>query len=102
MKKLISEPEIRRAALRELASSPDGTRSTSDLIQTLTVRMEPEGKDAELAQGRSDTYFSQKVRNLVSHRNQGPGLERMGYASYSIIKEGWTITELGKAYISAR
>lgn len=102
MTKLISEPDVRRAALRELQTAPMGFRSTTDLIVILTSKMSPQGKDSEFAQGRSDTYFSQKVRNLVSHRMQGPGLERMGYADYDSFLEGWTITEKGKTYIQSR
>lgn len=102
MEKLISEPEIRRAALKELAASANGKMSTSRLIEVLTKSMNPVGRDAEIALGRSDTYFSQKVRNLVSHRNQGPGLEVSGLAYYDPVLEGWEITEKGRKYIAGR
>ncbi len=45
--------------------------TTSDLIRELTAILEPDGHDDEILAGRNDTYFSQKVRNLVSHRTFG-------------------------------
>lgn len=50
-----------------MARREDGYITTTDLISQLTDVMRPEGVDAEILQGRSDTYFSQKVRNLKSH-----------------------------------
>ena len=47
----------------------DGPASTTDLIRELTALFNPTGEDAEILAGRSDTKFSQKVRNLKSHRN---------------------------------
>ena len=43
--------------------------TTSDLIKELTKLFNPTGEDAEILAGRNDTKFSQKVRNLVSHRS---------------------------------
>lgn len=95
-----SEAQIRREALKELANSTSGTLTTSELITRLEDRLKPTGKDAEIADGRSDTYFSQKVRNLVSHRNQGPGLVARGYASYDGNNESLTITDSGRISIA--
>jgi len=97
---LISEAEIRDQALVALAASPKGHLTTTELIDILTDTMNPTGKDAELADGRGDTYFSQKVRNLVSHRNDGKGLDTTGYADYDPDYEGWTITQAGRKYAS--
>lgn len=91
-----SESQIRHEALKELSNSKSGTLTTSELIKKLEQRLAPTGKDAEIADGRSDTYFSQKVRNLVSHRDQGPGLVEMGYASYDPNNESLTITDDGR------
>ncbi len=55
--------------------------TTSDLIAELTDLMHPSGEDAEILDGRKDSKFSQKVRNLVSHNT----LERLGYATYQSI-----------------
>ena len=91
-----SESQIRVEALRELAKAPNGTLTTSQLIKQLEARLRPTGKDAEIADGRDDTYFSQKVRNLVSHRDQGTGLAARKFANYDSDSESWTITDLGR------
>lgn len=92
-----TEADIRRAALKELVAAPGCTLTTSKLIEKLTLRLGPTGRDAEIAYGRSDTYFSQKVRNLVSHRNQGTGLQARGLADYDSQRESWTLTRLGRS-----
>ncbi|WP_300434931.1 hypothetical protein [uncultured Mameliella sp.] len=94
----ISESDVRDAAIRELAASPTGSLTTSELIESLTMTMEPTGQDAEILDGRGDTYFSQKVRNLVSHRNQSTGLQARGLAEYDANNESWTITNAGRKY----
>jgi hypothetical protein len=96
-----TEEQIRNEALKELAASPTGTLTTTELIALLEKRLSPTGKDAEIADGRSDTYFSQKVRNLVSHRDQGTGLESRGLAHYDADGESWTITEEGRGWSAA-
>ncbi|MFQ6551751.1 hypothetical protein AAD018_005320 [Aestuariibius insulae] len=93
---IYTEGMIRKEALKELDSHPRGTLTTSELIQALELRLKPTGKDAEVADNRSDTYFSQKVRNLVSHRAQSTGLVHQGLAVYDPDNESWAITELGK------
>jgi hypothetical protein len=94
----ITEAEIRAAALAELAKSPSGRLTTSQLIDRLIDRMSPTGHDAEVAANRSDTYFSQKVRNLVSHRDVGTGLQARGLAVYNSEDESWIITDDGRAH----
>ncbi|WP_296763184.1 hypothetical protein [Sediminimonas sp.] len=97
----ISEQEIRDGALIALSASKSGRLTTTELIDILEKEMNPTGHDAELADNRSDTYFSQKVRNLVSHRNDGQGLESNGYAVYDSDYEGWEITESGKKRVQS-
>ena len=46
----------------------NGSVSTTELIKELTNVFNPIGEDAEILLGRKDTKFSQKVRNLKSHR----------------------------------
>lgn len=66
---------------------------TSILIHRLTAMMSPTGHDAEIIEGRSDTHFSQKVRNLKSHDT----LEDLNLASYN---DGiWTMTDRGRKYL---
>jgi hypothetical protein len=94
----ITESEVRASALAQLAKSPSGRLTTSQLIDCLTDRMSPTGHDAEFAPNRGDTYFSQKVRNLVSHRDIGTGLQARGLAVYNSEDESWTITDDGRTH----
>lgn len=77
-----------------MSKSDGGFISTSDLIAGLTRIMHPTGIDAKILSGRSDTYFSQKVRNLKSHDT----LQRKEYATN--ISDGFQITPQGKALIA--
>lgn len=65
--KRITESQLVLPALYLMSKSVNGFVSTSDLISGLTEVLHPTGVDAEILSGRSDTYFSQKVRNLKSH-----------------------------------
>lgn len=90
-----TERELVLPALALLDLSPAGL-TTSDLIRELTVILKPDGQDAEILAGRNDTYFSQKVRNLVSHRTLvGPGLE-----TYDAARQHHAITPAGRRYLA--
>ena len=93
----IPEAKVRVAAMKELLAAPGCRLTTSQLIEKLSKRMTPTGHDAAIAVNRSDTYFSQKVRNLVSHRNQTTGLQASGYADYDAPSESWTLTKMGRS-----
>lgn len=86
-------PALRSAALL------GGTITTTQLIQALTDEFEPSGLDAEIMDGRQDTYFSQKVRNLVSHRDTSTSMFTRGYASYHAASESISITGAGRAFL---
>lgn len=90
-----TEQQLRREVLVELSNSSSGTLTISELIDRLETRLEPTGHDAEIIENRSDTFFSQKVRNTVSHRHTGTGLETNGLAVYNADAETWTITSEG-------
>jgi len=94
----IRERDLIIPALKAAASRPDGYISTSDLVTALEEEFEPDGQDAEILEGRQDTYFSQKVRNLVSHRNTVTSLFTKGYAEYT--GNGIRITEAGRAFLA--
>ncbi|WP_076646456.1 hypothetical protein [Pontibaca methylaminivorans] len=96
---LYTEKQIREQALKALSTAPGGKLTTTQLIETLTKIMKPQGRDAEIIEGRGDTFFSQKVRNLVSHRDDGCGLQASGLAEYNADDEGWTITAKGRAAV---
>jgi hypothetical protein len=92
----ISEPELVAPALELLSQQDDGFLRTSDLIGSRAVRFPPHGKDAEIAINRSDTYFSQKVRNLVSHRYSPNSFIHRGLAEYDRRRRGLRITAVGR------
>lgn len=71
-----------------------GSITTSQLIDELTTLLKPEGIDAEILNGRNDTYFSQKVRNLKSHDT----FDRDGLATYT--GNGFAITAKGRLLVS--
>lgn len=98
----VPESDLVRPVLQALADSPTGFLKTSNLIAAMEAQFAPEGEDAEILEGRSDTKFSQKVRNLVSHREGGGGLEAMGYATYNSRRRGLQITDAGRAYITGK
>lgn len=80
-----------------LLDQSGGQLSTSKLINDLTIKLEPTGKDAILIAGRNDTHFSQKVRNLVSHRT----LDKLNFADYNPNLRGLVLTEKGKQHLEA-
>ncbi|RKY07764.1 MAG: HNH endonuclease [Planctomycetota bacterium] len=72
----ISEPELILPALYVIRQRNGVT--TSQLINELATLMKPSGEDLKILSGRTDTKFSQKVRNLVAHFT----LEKPGYVTY--------------------
>lgn len=68
---IYSEEDLIIPALFELYLNPDGM-TTAMLVRALSVALKPEGTDAEILFGRNDSRFSQKVRNLISHKRLHP------------------------------
>lgn len=64
----ITEKELIIPALRLIAEQTKGL-STTELIQLLRQELKPSDKDLEILKGRNDDVFSQKVRNLISHKS---------------------------------
>ncbi|OOX91179.1 hypothetical protein AAID95_00825 [Campylobacter coli] len=62
-----TEKEIGCQAIKVVINKP-GIK-TSELIVNLIEIMKPDGEDMEILKNRQDTKFSQKVRNLVSHKS---------------------------------
>ena len=50
---------------------------------------------------RSDTFFSQKVRNLISHKDSPNNMIAKGYAEHDAEKEGLRITNKGRAFLAS-
>jgi hypothetical protein len=98
-KRRISERELVFPTLRLLDASDAGWMTTSKVIAHLTKLFSPSGQDAEILDQRSDTYFSQKVRNMISHRHQPSSFIHRGLVEY--IESGLRISEYGRATVRA-
>lgn len=96
----IHEPDLVVPTLQFLAERPDGFATTTQIIKHLEERFDPDGEDAETLDGRSDSRFSQIVRNMVSHRTSGNSFIRNGYADYSKERHGLQITEKGRHLVA--
>jgi len=94
----ISESELILPALYLINQRPN--IPTSDLIVELTRMLRPSGDDLEILAGRNDTKFSQKVRNLVSHKTLD---KRYGYVKSKQIDRHWyhELTSEGQEYLQA-
>lgn len=68
MNKPITEKELIIPALKLIAEQSKGL-STTELISLLRQELKPTGRDVEILKGRNDDVFSQKVRNLISHKS---------------------------------
>lgn len=95
----IRERDIIIPVLEYLDESADGFMTTSDLIAALDLRFEPTGDDATILENRSDTRFSQIVRNIISHRKTSTNLVGAGYATYDKTRRGLTITDKGRGFL---
>jgi hypothetical protein len=80
---LISEKNLIIPTLSVMRRNGGSIKMTK-LISSLRSILRPNGADLVILDGRQDDHFSQKVRNLVSHRT----LVKKGYAKYSQGKEG--------------
>jgi hypothetical protein len=93
----ISEREFLIPALQLAASTPGGEIKTSKVLTMLEEIFQPVGSDAQILDGRSDTKFSQKVRNLISHRQNRTSMFRRGFAE--LIDGGFRITSVGRRFL---
>lgn len=97
----IKERDTYIQVLDILDDQTDGFMKTADLIRALELRLNPRGEDAEILAGRSDTRFTQIVRNIVSHRDSPSNLIGAGYATYDKKRRGLAITEKGRLHLLA-
>jgi hypothetical protein len=95
----ISERELVVPTLRLLDNGKREWMATSDIIARLTELLAPSGQDAEILDGRSDTYFSQKVRNMISHRDEPSSFIHKGLAHYE--RHGLRISDEGRSTVRA-
>jgi len=92
----VHESDLVLPTLRLLSERPDGFIRTANLIGELEDVFNPSGHDAQIIVGRADTFFSQKVRNLISHRNSPNSFIANGYAEYVHRRRGLQITDAGR------
>ncbi len=98
---LIHESDLTLPALRILAKAPDGFLETTDLIEELEALFKPDGKDAEIIEGRNDSHFSQKVRNIISHRESANNPIAKGWIDYMKEAKGLKITKAGLGVLAS-
>lgn len=67
MERTYTESELIIPALKIISAKTDGI-TTAELIIALREELKPSGKDIKPLKGRNDDAFSQKVRNLISHK----------------------------------
>jgi hypothetical protein len=99
MTKRIKEKELAVPAMKIMASQPGRSIRTSHLIKKLEDALNPDGEDAKILEGRNDTKLSQKVRNLVSHRDTATSIIKKGYVTYDAENENLTLTDLGVIFL---
>lgn len=95
----IKEKDTYLPTLALLAGAPSGLLKTSDIIKALEVHFAPTGEDAEILDGRSDTRFSQIVRNIVSHRDAPGNPINEGWMVYEKTQRGLRITSEGRQHL---
>jgi hypothetical protein len=95
----ISERELVLPTLRLLEHHNPGWLDTPVLISKLTELFSPSGQDAQILEGRNDSYFSQKVRNMISHRDQPSSFIHQGLARYE--RHGLRISDEGRSTVCA-
>src|SRR5205814_10462384 len=97
----ICESDLVLPALRLMAERKDGFIATAELIRELEALFNPQGRDAEIIEDRADTFFSQKVRNLVSQRQGDNNFIANRFSEYDSKKHGLRITDAGKKLLKS-
>lgn len=110
----ITETQLTIPTLTALAATHGGFLSTSDIIahldETVPVPAQVRDKDHKLRKNRdnvichkrADTYFTQKVRNMISHRHSKGSFIARGFAEYVVGVDGiggLRITPKGRALL---
>lgn len=89
MPKRIPESDLIIPTLEVLSGAPNGEMRTTEIIAKLEDLLDPEGEDTRILDNRHDTKFSQKVRNLKSHKTlQNAGLAESIYRGFRITPAG--------------
>lgn len=97
----IHEKDLYIPTLRIANSKAGGFITTSDLIGELEAVFNISGEDAEILDGRSDTKFSQIVRNMISHKKSESNFIAQGFAEHDVEKHGIQITVAGRKLLES-
>lgn len=89
----IAEKDLILPTLYVMNKKENGEITTSEIIKELETLIEIDEADKEIIQGRNDSYFTQKVRNLKSHNT----LVKNEFATYEDRK--FRITPIGQKYL---
>lgn len=92
----ISERELILPSLHLLFGAEGQKLTTTDLIIELRNLLNPQGEDLIQIEGRADDKFSQKVRNLRTHRT----LEKNNYTSFDSNTSTFSIEPEGIEYLN--
>ena len=95
----IKERDTYIPVLELLDDAPNGFMTTTELIKKLEIYMRPAGEDVKILENRSDTRFSQIIRNIVSHKRTRTNLIGAGWADYDATRRGLQITPAGRAHL---
>lgn len=76
-----------------------GEASTTEIKEALIVAMHPTGEDAEILSGRTDTKFTQIVRNLLGSHYDVNGMKLYTRKRTSGQKSIFSLTAEGKAFL---
>nr|WP_294794393.1 hypothetical protein [uncultured Mucilaginibacter sp.] len=90
----IPENTLVTPALVAMYNSNNHEISTSDLIDILSSEFNLDAEDSQILDDRKDTKFSQKVRNLKSHKT----FEKLNYAEE--IDGGFRLLEGGVIWLT--
>lgn len=90
----ISEGDLVLPALEALSQHQDTGLTTTELISILRDILKPTGQDTVISPLRNDDYFSEKVRNLRSHRK----LEKLGVVTFDGTR--YHISPIGQSFVA--
>jgi hypothetical protein len=106
--KYIFVSDLVGVALRLMSERKNGFMTTKELIEELAQVFNPQRGELDILPIRSDTYFSAKVRLLVSRRHEKNSFVYNGFAEYVFDKSdprqfrrGLRITSEGSALVKS-
>lgn len=100
-----TEQEIMEVAIKVIEEY--GELNTTELKEILNDIMQPDGEDLIINKNRNDTKFDQKVRNMISHRDNNDLYKYFEYrkdgrvgilTSKSVIRKALAIKETSPSY----